>query len=58
MSGPLSVREAFDRARGQDRAALIGYLPAGFPDKPTSVRLIRAMVAAGVDMVEVGVPLL
>ena len=35
---------------------MIAYLPAGFPDKPTSIRLIDAMIDAGVDMVEVGIP--
>jgi tryptophan synthase alpha chain len=44
------------RARAEHRAALIGYLPVGFPDHPTSVAAMEAMVAAGVDVVEVGVP--
>lgn len=51
-----TVAEAFARARSQDRAALIAYLPAGFPDKVTSVRIIREMIAAGADIVEVGIP--
>ena len=48
--------QAFARARSEDRAALIGYLPAGFPTLEGSVRLIRAMVEGGVDIVEVGLP--
>ena len=51
-----AVRSAFDRARAEDRSLLIGYWPAGFPDADASVRLIEAMVANGVDMVEVGIP--
>ena len=51
-----TVAEAFARARSQDRAALITYLPAGFPDKATSVRIIREMIDAGADMIEVGIP--
>ncbi|MCC2313144.1 tryptophan synthase subunit alpha [Cellulomonas xiejunii] len=44
-------------ARGpQPRAALIGYLPVGFPSVPGSARAVRAMVEAGVDIVELGVP--
>ena len=39
-----------------DRAVLIGYLPVGFPDVPTSIEAMVAMVEVGVDMVEVGVP--
>lgn len=51
-----ALAEAFARARAEERAALIGYLPAGFPTRDDSVRLMRAMVAAGVDIVEVGLP--
>lgn len=51
-----TLPEVFGRARAQQRAALIGYLPAGFPDQDTSVRLVRAMIAAGADVVEVGIP--
>ena len=43
-------------ARAQGRAALVGYLPVGFPDVGTSVAAMVAMVEAGVDIVEVGVP--
>lgn len=51
-----TLEQAFAQARAQDRAALIGYLPAGFPDRATSIELIAAMVGAGVDIVEVGLP--
>lgn len=43
-------------ARVQGRAVLVGYLPVGFPDVDTSVAAMLAMVDAGVDVVEVGVP--
>lgn len=42
--------------RDQGRAALIGYLPVGFPSVSVSVEAMVAMVAAGVDIVEVGIP--
>lgn len=42
--------------RAQGRAALVGYLPVGFPDVPRSIDAALAMVDAGVDVVEVGVP--
>lgn len=51
-----TLAEAFAAARQQGRAALIGYLPAGFPDPDRSVELIRTMIDAGVDVVEVGLP--
>ncbi|SFK00193.1 tryptophan synthase subunit alpha [Cellulomonas sp. KH9] len=38
------------------RAALIGYLPVGFPSVPGSARAVRTMVDAGVDVVELGMP--
>ncbi|MFP5345700.1 MAG: tryptophan synthase subunit alpha [Actinomycetes bacterium] len=45
-----------EELRSQGRAALVGYLPAGFPDLQTSVDAARAMVDAGVDVVELGLP--
>ncbi|HWB35083.1 MAG TPA: tryptophan synthase subunit alpha, partial [Rugosimonospora sp.] len=35
---------------------LVGYLPAGFPTVDGAIAAIKAMVAAGVDLVEVGMP--
>jgi tryptophan synthase alpha chain len=52
----MSIAAAFDKAKGEGRAALIGYLPAGFPTVDGAVAAIRAMVDAGVDAVEVGLP--
>jgi tryptophan synthase alpha chain len=51
-----SIDELFERTRGENRAALVGYLPAGFPDLKTSIAAIEAMVEGGVDLVEVGLP--
>jgi tryptophan synthase alpha chain len=44
------------RTRQEGRAALVGYLPVGYPDVGTSIAAMRAMVEGGVDIVEVGVP--
>lgn len=46
----------FERTRSENRAALVGYLPAGFPTKELSIKAIQAMVEGGVDLVEVGLP--
>lgn len=51
-----SLQAKLAQARAQDRAALIGYLPAGFPDLESSVSVVRAMVAGGCDVIEVGLP--
>lgn len=47
---------AIDAARAQGRAALVGYLPAGYPDRPGCVDALRAAVAAGLDVIELGLP--
>lgn len=51
-----TVSTAFEKARAEDRAALVGYLPAGFPDKQTAIKAALAMVEAGADVIEVGLP--
>lgn len=47
---------AYATARAESRAALVGYLPAGFPDVDGSIEAMRAMVAAGCDVIEIGLP--
>jgi len=54
--GAGRIDAAFARARAEDRAALIVYLTAGFPDPQTSRACFRAAVEAGADIVEVGLP--
>ena len=45
----------FDECRAEGRSALIGYLPTGFPDMPTSISAMTAMVESGCDIIEVGI---
>jgi tryptophan synthase alpha chain len=52
----MSVREVLDRCAAQDRAALIGYLPVGYPTVEGSLTAMTALVEAGADIVEVGMP--
>jgi tryptophan synthase alpha chain len=47
---------AFATAKAQSRAALIGYLPAGFPTVTGAIEAAKAMVAAGADVIEIGLP--
>ncbi len=49
--GPL-----FQACRTDGRAALIGYLPTGYPEVRTSVDAMIALVESGCDLIEVGVP--
>ncbi|HET7388023.1 MAG TPA: tryptophan synthase subunit alpha [Nocardioidaceae bacterium] len=51
-----TVATAFEKARAEDRAALVGYLPAGFPDVAGGIDAMRAMVESGCDVIEVGLP--
>jgi tryptophan synthase alpha chain len=53
MSTTTATIEA---AKADGRGALIGYLPAGYPTVPGSVDLLKGMVDAGCDLVEVGIP--
>jgi tryptophan synthase alpha chain len=50
------VTDVFAKAKADDRGALIGYLPAGFPTVDGSVELLTALVEGGCDLLEVGVP--
>ncbi len=51
-----AVTEAFGRAAAQNRAALVGYVPAGFPSVPGAIAAATAMAEAGADIVEIGLP--
>jgi tryptophan synthase alpha chain len=46
----------FESCRADGRAALIGYLPTGYPDLSTSMQAMTALVESGCDIIEVGVP--
>ncbi|WP_327676303.1 tryptophan synthase subunit alpha [Kitasatospora sp. NBC_00458] len=43
-------------AKAEGRAALVGYLPAGFPTVDGGVRATRALIEGGCDVVEIGLP--
>jgi tryptophan synthase alpha chain len=50
------LAETFDRLRREKRAAFVAYLCAGDPDFDTSLAACRAVIAAGADILELGVP--
>ncbi|HEY8479548.1 MAG TPA: tryptophan synthase subunit alpha [Spirillospora sp.] len=52
----MTAQTAFDKARSEGRAALVGYLPAGFPTRDGAVEVARTMVEAGCDVIEIGLP--
>ena len=51
-----AVSEAIRAANEDGRAALVVYLPAGFPDMDTSRACLEAAAEAGADLLEVGFP--
>jgi tryptophan synthase alpha chain len=50
------IAARFESLRGQGRTALIPFVTAGDPHPETTVPLMHAMVAAGADLIELGVP--
>ncbi|MCT1866129.1 tryptophan synthase subunit alpha [Dermabacter sp. p3-SID358] len=48
--------EVIDRATREGRAALVAYIPVGFPSFEGSVEAVRALVGSGVDAIEFGIP--
>ncbi|MDQ4489627.1 tryptophan synthase subunit alpha [Sinomonas sp. ASV486] len=50
------VADAIEKARGEGRAALVGYLPAGYPSVQESIDAAIALARNGVDIIEIGIP--
>jgi tryptophan synthase alpha chain len=50
------IAQAFARTRREKRAAFVAYLCAGDPDFDTSLAACRAVIDAGADILELGVP--
>jgi tryptophan synthase alpha chain len=52
----VSVTPIIEACRQEGRAALVGYLPVGFPSVAGSIEAMRVLVESGVDIIEIGVP--
>jgi tryptophan synthase alpha chain len=50
------ITGTFDRLRERGETALVAYLTAGDPSLADTPRLVRALVAGGADVIELGVP--
>jgi tryptophan synthase alpha chain len=50
------IKTAFDKLKSEGRKALIPYVTAGFPYADVTPELMHAMVEAGADVIELGVP--
>lgn len=50
------IAQAFQRAQSEQRAAFVAYLCAGDPNFESSLVACRAVIDAGIDVLELGVP--
>jgi tryptophan synthase len=54
--GGAALVKTFGDARREERAALVGYLTAGYPVVAETVDLLLALERGGTDIIELGVP--
>lgn len=50
------LRATLESCRHAGRAAVVGYLPAGFPDRARYRNLVEGAFTAGLDALEIGLP--
>lgn len=50
------IADRFKELAQQDRAAFVSFVTAGFPNREISARIVAGLPAAGVDIIELGVP--
>ncbi len=55
-SGVAAIEAAFARAKADGRGALMPYVMAGDPDLATTEAVLAAVLSAGADVVELGIP--
>jgi tryptophan synthase alpha chain len=56
MSGEERIAAAFAAAKDEDRAALMPYMMAAYPDRETALAVAAAYADSGADLIELGVP--
>ncbi|AHM02894.1 Tryptophan synthase alpha chain [Roseibacterium elongatum DSM 19469] len=50
------IDDTFARLRAEGKKAFVAYVMAGDPDYDTSLEVVRGLPAAGVDIIELGMP--
>jgi tryptophan synthase alpha chain len=50
------IDERFKTLKAEGRAALVTFIMAGDPDPATSLEIVKALPAAGADVIELGMP--
>lgn len=56
MSSQSRTAAAIEAAKAEGRSAFIGYLPACYPDKASSVAAAVELARGGADVIEIGAP--
>jgi tryptophan synthase alpha chain len=56
MTGIQRIEQAFIRLAAKDQAAFMPYMPVGYPSPDLSPAIFHALVDAGADLIEIGVP--
>ncbi len=51
-----TLKELISTKRESRSGVVIGYLPLGYPDIPTSIEAARVLIDAGIDALELGIP--
>lgn len=55
-AGLNRIDKAFEKARSENRAAMIFFLTAGHPTAEATVEAVEALAEAGADVIELGIP--
>ncbi|MEO1292815.1 MAG: tryptophan synthase subunit alpha [Pseudomonadota bacterium] len=50
------IDRRFEALKAQNRAAFVSFIMAGDPDEGTTIEILKGLPAAGVDLIELGVP--
>ncbi|MBI0177010.1 tryptophan synthase subunit alpha [Bartonella apis] len=50
------IKETFEKAKNNNRPALVTYMMAGDPDLDTALKIMKALPKAGSDLIELGMP--
>jgi tryptophan synthase alpha chain len=56
VAASTRIQETFERAKAENRAALMPFVTAGYPSLEVSGQLLDALVEGGADIIELGVP--
>ena len=54
--GPHRITAAFQAAHARGETAIVPFVTAGFPERDSTEYIIKSLVYAGADVIEIGVP--